>query len=55
MVVLLFVYFNEMIVLDYIECFIFFINLGISEGVFWEVLEVCYVEWKEEIEENFRV
>ena len=55
MVVLLFVHLSEMTVLDYTECFISLNNLGTSEGVSWEALEVCYVELKEETEENLRV
>ena len=44
-----------MTVLDYIEWFISHNNLGTSEGVSWEALEVCYVKWKEETQENLRV
>ena len=44
-----------MTVLGYRECSISLNDLGTSEGVSWEALEVCYVEWKEETEENLRV
>ena len=44
-----------MTVVGFRECFISLYNLGTSEGVSWEALEVRYVKWKEETEENLRV
>ena len=44
-----------MTVVGFRESFISLYNLGTSEGVSWEALEVRYVKWKEETEENLRV
>ena len=35
--------------------FYFLRNVGTSWGVSWKALEVCYVKWKKESEENLRL